>query len=272
MKESLTREKDEEIYRLLLELKQAQDSEMEIKGRIIDQCLDLVGNTAKSLVRKARYQTGSIAEIDVRDLTQEAILSLLDEIIDRFDPDRGPSFRSYASAHIKWKLLHYLRDEQLVKMPKIYERDQRISKARGRLLGELGREPLDSEIAEETGISIKQIKEVRKLKRTYTLVSLQDESFVEDDETLLDIIDGSLDDSDSITERRMTRDSVQILAKDLQRVIYLSFWRDFPQTIIARVLDISQMQVSRLLKEAKNILREYLEEDSEEASRIKRFV
>jgi RNA polymerase sigma-B factor len=180
------------------------------------------------------------------DLFQVASLALV-KAVDRFDPDRGVEFTSYATTTIIGELKRHFRDRAWsVRAPRrIQELYLELGQAVNDLTHSLGRSPTIAELAVTTGASEEDVLEALEAGHGYRAASLDAPS--EDDETIADRL-GALDDQFAHAERRMELGPhVARLPKREQLILKLRFEDDLTQSEIAAKLGISQMHVSRLL-------------------------
>ncbi|MBD0311237.1 MAG: sigma-70 family RNA polymerase sigma factor, partial [Microcoleus sp. T1-bin1] len=112
------------------------------------------------LVRNIAYRVSQQCTEPYEDLQQIGYLGLI-RAIERFDPNQGCAFSSFAVPYIRGEMLHFLRDKgSLVKIPRrwqeLQQEGQRVSK---KLAATLGRLPKDAEIAQELKVSLKDWRE-----------------------------------------------------------------------------------------------------------------
>jgi RNA polymerase sigma-B factor len=185
----------------------------------------------------------------IEDLEQVANIGLL-KTIDRFDPDRGVQFSTYATATIIGELKRHLRDKAwAMRIPRgLKQSSLLIGQLEQELSQRLGRSPRVSELAEAADLSEEEVIEALDAGRTYTLASL--DAPVGDEEDSRSRIDdlASNDDDLGLAERLGTvAEAISSLPERQRRALYLRFYEDLTQTEIAAELGISQMHVSRLL-------------------------
>ena len=198
---------------------------------------------ARSLAR--RYaQRG-----DLDDLNQVASLALL-KAIDRFDPDRGLAFSSFAVPTILGELKRYFRDKGwMVRVPRdVQELNLRLNKITESLTSELGRSPTPAELADRTGTTVEQVLEARAANSAHRPESL-DKPVTEDGEPLLDLAGGSIDLGYERAETAAVVDGLLSRLGEREReILRLRFAEDLTQAEIGEQMGISQMHVSRLIR------------------------
>ena len=140
---------------------------------------------------------------------------------------------------------------------RVKERAAVIRNARSELASELGREPVLSELSERTGISAEDISVAETA--TSTADSLQ-RSAGEDGLTLENVL-GDWSVEERLLERVSLREALERLGAKERQVVALRFYRGMTQAEAAKVLSVSQVQVSRIERRAIDALRESLKEN-----------
>jgi RNA polymerase sigma-B factor len=198
------------------------------------------------------------------DLLQVASLGLL-KAVDRFDPERGLEFSTYATPTIVGELKRHFRDKGwAVRVPRrVQELHLRLGAVVSTLSQELGRSPTIPEIAQAAKVSEEEVVEAIEAGHAYRFTSLDAPSGGEDDSALanqLGVEDQALVDS----EHRVALSPLIARFPPRERMIlHLRFFEGMTQSEIANRLGISQMHVSRLLARSLAQLREAsTEEDS----------
>ena len=201
---------------------------------------------ARSLAR--RYERSGEP---MDDLVQVASLALV-KAIDRFQPGHATAFSSFAVPTIVGELKRHFRDRAWsVRPPRpVQELSLRIARASSELSQELDRAPTVGELAAVLDSDEEQILEALQALRGRHAVSLQ--APAGDEAGPLDIQDalGSLDEQFALAESRILIDSLGAgLAPRSRELLRLRFEQDLTQREIGELLGVSQMQVSRLLRE-----------------------
>ena len=194
--------------------------------------------------------------VDADDLYQLGCVGLL-KAIDGFDESFGTRFSTYAVPKISGEIRRFLRDDGAVKVSRgVKEQAAQIRAARGLLEQRIGREPTLSELARETGISVEDI--VFAETATGPAESLQRESG--EDGFSLELILGDYGAEEKMLEHVALRSAVEKLPERERQVIALRFFHGMTQQNCARVLNVSQVQISRLERKAIGELRDMLGE------------
>jgi RNA polymerase sigma-B factor len=205
---------------------------------------------ARSLAHRYRY-SGEPTE----DLEQVASLGLLNAI-DRFDPERGVAFSSFAVPTILGELRRYFRDRTwALRAPReLQELSVRIEAGRDELTSSLGRQPTMAELSDRLGVSEERILQALELVLAYHTVPLDGHG--PSDGEAADP-PGRIDDGYARAEDRAVLAPLlgTLSARDAE-IVLLRFREDLTQDDIARLVGISQMQVSRVLARSLNKLRD----------------
>jgi RNA polymerase sigma-B factor len=191
----------------------------------------------------------------LEDLIQVASIGLI-KAIDRFDPERGVKFSTYATATVVGELKRHFRDKGwALRVPRrLQEAGMSVGRAVTDLSQELGRAPTVNEIARRTGLSEEEVLEAMETAQAYTASSLDaptDEEGATEGERL-----GEEEDAFELLEGwTSVAPAIRELPKRERTILYLRFFRGLTQTQIAEELGISQMHVSRLLSRTLEELR-----------------
>ena len=191
---------------------------------------------------------------EAEDLFQLGCLGFL-KAVDGFDPEFGTQFSTYAVPKIAGEIRRFLRDDGAVKVSRgLKEQAAAIKTARNALTNVLGREPTVSEISEQTGIPPEQIA----LAETATAAteSIQRESG--DEGFSLEDILSDTESEEKLLEKIALRQAISALPDRECLVIRLRYFHGLTQERVAKVLAVSQVQVSRIEKKAIARLRELM--------------
>ena len=197
------------------------------------------------------------------DLIQVAALGLL-KAVDRFDPERGLEFSTYATPTIVGELKRHFRDKGwAVRVPRrVQELHLRLGSGVGILSQELGRSPTIGEIAQSAAVSEEEVLEAIEAGHAYRFTSL-DAPAGNDEELSLSSELGAEDQGLIDSEHRVALSPLIAQFPPRERMIlHLRFFEGMTQSEIASRLGISQMHVSRLLARALTQLRSQAEDDS----------
>ena len=189
--------------------------------------------------------------VEPDDLYQLGCLGFL-KAVQGFDFTYGTCFSTYAVPKIAGEIRRFLRDDGTVKVSRsIREQAQMLYSARERLRQELGREPALSELSETTGLTLEEI--ARTEIATDTPESLQRETA---DGLTLEGMLGTEAPEEAMVERIALRQAVDALPKKERMTILLRYFKGLTQQQAARILGVSQVQISRLERRGLQRLRE----------------
>lgn len=212
----------------------------------------LVTENAGLIWSIARRFTGRGTELE--DLYQLGCLGFL-KAVEGFDPEFGTQFSTYAVPKISGEIRRFLRDDGAVKVSRgIKEQSAVIRQARSRLSVALGREPTVTEIASQTGFTPEEIAVAETA--TAAIESIQRESGEEG--FSLEQILTDTESEEKMVEKIALSQAITRLSEREAMVIKLRYFHCLTQQRIARLLDVSQVQVSRIEKKALAHLKELL--------------
>jgi RNA polymerase sigma-B factor len=216
--------------------------------RARDQLIERFLPLARKLAHRYRG-----AHEPYEDLLQVASLGLV-KAVDRFEPDRGTAFSSFAVPTILGELKRYFRDlGWSVHVPRgAQERALKVEEAEQKLTTQRGRPPTVPELAEYLELSIEEVLDALETAGAHHAVSLDAPHSDEDGEsTTLAASFGQCDERYELIEDGLTISTVaRQLPRGEREVLELRFVEDLTQTQIAERIGVSQMQVSRILRHA----------------------
>ncbi len=191
----------------------------------------------------------------VEDLEQIATLGLL-KAVERFEPERGLAFSTFATPTISGEIKRHFRDRSWsVRVPRaLQELGLRLTATVADLTNDLGRSPTLAEIATELEVEPEAVLEAMEANRAYATQSL-DAQLPGDDRTLGDTIGGEEPGMDDVEVKMVVGDLLATLPEREQTILRLRFFDGLTQTEIANQVGISQMHVSRLLARSLETLR-----------------
>lgn len=188
------------------------------------------------------------------DLVQVGTLGLI-AAIERYDPDSGVNFVTYATPTIVGFIKHHLRDcTWALKIPRrLRELGMGLHKLREELEQRLGRPPTATEMAEAAGVSEERLLQAMEVSQLYHATSLDASALSEENGEVPSIAEamGSNDPAfKAFEDREAVWKALDRLADRERQVIYHRFFQEATQQEVAGVLGISQMHVSRLERRA----------------------
>lgn len=192
---------------------------------------------------------------DQEDLYQLGCLGFL-KAVEAFDLEYGTQFSTYAVPKISGEIRRYLRDDGAVKVSRsIKERAITIKMTRMSLTNSLGREPTLQELSEKTGVSPEDIAIAESA--TATVESIQQQTG--DDGFSLEHVLSDTESEERILEKISLKQAIRSLPEREATVIQLRYYHGLTQERISRVLQVSQVQVSRIEKKALLHLKELMD-------------
>ena len=217
-------------------------------GRARDQLVERFLPLARQLAR--RYQR---AGEPLDDLLQVASLGLI-KAIDRFDPDREIAFSSYAVPTILGEIKRYFRDRTwAVRVPRdLQELTLKVDRAVGELSETLRRQPSVAEIATAVGSEEEEVLEALQAGGAYRAVSFDAPRSGRDEDvaTVGDSVGVDEDGFDRAEERATLKQLMATVTPREREVLRMRFEQDMTQAEIGAVIGVSQMQVSRVIRQA----------------------
>jgi len=227
----------------LIARSQAGDSEA--KEALVTENTGLIWSVARRFIGRG---------VEADDLYQLGCLGFL-KAVDGFDLAFGTQFSTYAVPKIAGEIRRFLRDDGTVKVSRgIKERAAVIKLTRNQLMNALGREPSIQEIANQTGFSAEDIAIAENA--TASIESIQQETG-EDGFTLENVLSNT-ESEESLLERLSLRQAIDRLPERETMVIRLRYFHGLTQERVSKVLQVSQVQVSRIEKKALAQLREFI--------------
>ncbi len=193
-----------------------------------------------------RYHGGA----DADDLQQVASLGLL-KAIERFDPGRGLAFTSFAVPTILGELKRYFRDHGwTVRVPRdLQELKLRVDTISHTLTGELGRSPTPAELAERANATIEQILEAHAAATAHHPDSL-DQPLTDEGDHAIDFLAANEPGFERVEDAAFVDGLLNTLSDRERTILRLRFENDLTQAEIGARLGISQMHVSRVIRQA----------------------
>jgi RNA polymerase sigma-B factor len=189
------------------------------------------------------------------DLLQVALVGLL-KSVERFDPERGLAFSSFATPTIEGELKRHFRDKRwAVRVPRrLQELMLEVNQSVATLTQRRGRSPTIEEIAADTSLSSEDVLEALEAGRAIVAAPIEND----DKEGTGGVIDrrGSVDTGIEAVEQRMiVSQLLDSLPTRERAIVVLRFYEGLTQSEIAKRLGVSQMQISRILARTLDRLR-----------------
>ncbi|MBC7286616.1 MAG: SigB/SigF/SigG family RNA polymerase sigma factor [Armatimonadetes bacterium] len=244
----------EELFRIL---RSARDLSVrrEVREELLRRHEGLVRHVVKDYVASGE---------SYEDLYGVGMLGLINAV-DRFDPNRGTRFATFAVPTIRGEIRRYFRDKTWgVRVPRrVQELSLKARETVERLTAARGRSPSYEELARELGVTEDEIIEALEVSRQYEPASIeQPQVETDEDEALTAAERAGLTDPEieAIADREAIAAALKLLSPRERDVIRLRYFEGLSQAEVGKRLGISQMHVSRLQHRALNKLREILGE------------
>lgn len=226
-------------------LRLAKQGDRDASQTLVEENSGLIWSVARRFFGKG---------VDPDDLYQLGCVGFL-KAIEGFDEEYGTKFSTYAVPKISGEIRRFLRDDGSVKVSRsIKEQAAKIRQARTALEQRIGREPTMSELSRETGLSAEDIAFAETA--TGPADSIHRESG--DDGFTLELVLGDFGAEEKLVEHVALRAAIEKLPPRERQVIALRYYHGMTQQNCARVMHVSQVQISRLERRAVDMLRENL--------------
>ena len=228
-------------------IRRAQNGDKEASERLVTENAGLIWSVAKRFLGR-----GTEAE----DLYQLGCLGFL-KAVEGFDLEFGTQFSTYAVPKISGEIRRFLRDDGAIKVSRsLKERSAAVRSARALLGSALGREPSIKELSEHLGLAPEDIAQAEAATREVESIHREcgEEGF-----TLENVLTDT-ESEERMLEKIALRQAIAELPEREKCVISLRYFHGLTQDRVAKVLDVSQVQVSRIEKKAIGILRDKIGE------------
>ncbi len=230
----------EELIRL------AQDGDRNASEKLVTENSGLIWSVARRFI-------GRGAETD--DLYQLGCMGFL-KAVEGFDPGFGTQFSTYAVPKIAGEIRRFLRDDGAVKVSRsIKEQAASIKSIRNKLTPLLGREPTIQELSAHTGFTPEEIA----IAETATAATESIQQQTGEEGFCLENILTDTESEERMVEKIALRQAVEKLPERERMVIQLRYYHCLTQQRVARVMEVSQVQVSRIEKKALEKIREFMQ-------------
>jgi RNA polymerase sigma-B factor len=251
----------EQSARLFHELAGTEEADhrSRLRDDLVQLHLPLVEHFARRFVNRGE---------PLDDLLQVGTIGLI-KAVDRFDPERGVEFSTYATPTIVGEIKRHFRDRGwAIRVPRrLQELRISITAATAELTQEHGRAPTVKELAERTGVSEEDVSEGLESANAYSTLSLDAPDSGDDSAlSMIDVIGGDDEALEHVENRETIKPLLEALDPREKHILTLRFFRGMTQSQIAAEVGISQMHVSRLLARTLARLRESLTEQEYDGS------
>ena len=251
----LPREELRELHRRYKETNDPAERDR-IRSQLVDSYHDFVYFLARKFQNRGE---------PLEDIVQVGYLGLI-KAIERFDPDLGYEFTTFATLTVAGEIKRYFRDKgTAIRFPRrLQELHQSVVRVNEQMKNELGREPTVGELAERLGVTPDDVTEAMEIGPAFVPLSL-DQPVASADGDSRSVAE-QIGDEDPELGRVEMRDvldrAMEHLTPRERSIMAMRFYEQLSQSEIARRLGISQMHVSRLQRAALEQLRKYVPQES----------
>ncbi len=231
-------------------LKEGSPQYAELRNQLVRMHLPLVEHLARRFRNRGE---------PLDDLTQVATIGLI-KSVDRFDPDRGVEFSTYATPTVVGEIKRHFRDKGwAVRVPRrLQELRLALTTATAELSQLHGRSPTVHELAEKLAISEEEVLEGLESANAYSTLSLDVPDTDDESPAVADTLGAEDEALEGVEYRESLKPLLEGLPPREKRILLLRFFGNMTQSQIAQEVGISQMHVSRLLARTLAQLREKL--------------
>lgn len=204
-------------------------------------------------------QTQCYLSWEREDLQQIARIAVVGAL-ERFDPEKEIRFKTFAYRTVSGKIMNYYRDSTWrVSIPRKYrELSTRITRAEGEYYQEHGNTPTTEQLADILNMDKYELQEAIEAKQASQTTSLS-EQLNEEEGNVTELYLGKDDSNlDAVEWKKDLKIAMEALSEPQKQVIYYRYFEDLTQSKIAKILEVSQMQVSRLEKSALEKIRSFM--------------
>ncbi len=248
----LSREELRELHRRYRDSKDPAE-----RDRLREQLVNAYHDFVYFLARKFQYRGEPLD-----DIVQVGYLGLI-KAIERFNPDLGYEFTTFATLTVAGEIKRHFRDKgTAIRFPRrLQELHQSVVRVNEEMKNELGREPTVTELAERLAVSTDDVTEAMEMGPAYAPQSLDQpvgSKDGDDGRAIADRIGGEDPELNRVEMRDLLNRAMEHLTPRERAIMAMRFYEEMSQSEIARRLGISQMHVSRLQRAALEQLRKYV--------------
>jgi RNA polymerase sigma-B factor len=211
-------------------------------------CLDevIVLNRCVAEAVANRYRGRGVAQEDLHQAAYEGLV----KAVHKFDPSVRPDLLTYAVPSIRGEVQRWFRDKSWVVRPprRLQELQWRISRSRESLIQQLGREPDEDELCQETDCSRVELDEALQAYGCFQPVSLDRPVGEQGALTVGDLLEDEDEECAAVEARATLAPALRMLPPRDRRILFLRYCEHRSQKEIGAELGVTQMQVSRLLE------------------------
>ena len=235
-----------------------EDGDVRARQALIERHIGFVRRLAQRYAHRGE---------NLEDLTQVGCVGLI-KAIDRFDGQYKVTLATYAAPNVLGEIKRHFRDKGwAMRVPRdVQELNVKLGRVVDELTGKLGRSPSVEELAKTTHSTTEQVVEALDSSRAYNTVSLSAPAPDEGDEDGGDPLEHFGDEDEGFElaeERQLLREGFKDLGDRERSILHMRFFLGMTQSEIADQVGISQMHVSRLIRQSIDRVREQLDSEPE---------
>ncbi|OOM06674.1 RNA polymerase sporulation sigma factor SigF [Clostridium saccharobutylicum] len=230
----------------------ARNGDGDAMNKLIEMNLPLVSSISKKFLNRG---------YDYEDIFQIGSIGLV-KAINNFDLTYNVKFSTYAVPMIIGEIKRFLRDDGMIKVSRnVKTLSRKIHFYKEQLTKNLKRSPTIDELADYAGVDKEEIlfaiESANSLQYLYDTIHQDDGAPV----LLIDKLSEKSDDNDNLIERIALKEALRSLDEKARQIIMLRYFKDKTQVQVAKMLGISQVQVSRIEKKVLSQMKKKLEEE-----------
>ena len=233
-------------------IKKALDGDIYARAEIVEKNIGLVWSVVKKFSGRG---------VESEDLFQIGCIGLI-KAIDKFDTSFNVKFSTYAVPMIMGEIKRFLRDDGIIKVSRgLKELSLKASTVRDILTKENGCEPTVKDIAKRIGVSPEELSfAIEASSRPESLYAVNNNE-KGDSKSLIERIEALDSFEAKVTDRLLIENLISVYPKREQEIIFLRYFKQKTQSYVAKMLGISQVQVSRIEKKLLSDMKRKIEND-----------
>lgn len=230
-------------------IEKAKNGDKESLNRLIEINMPLVSAVSKKFLNRG-YEYEDIFQIGCMGLVKA---------INNFNPDFNVKFSTYAVPMIMGEIKRFIRDDGIIKVSRsIKNTARKLHYDKEALIKKIDREPTIQELSEYSGLSSEEIifamESANNLQYLYDTIHQDDGSPV----LLIDKLSENTEEDSELVDKLALKEALNNLDVKSRQIILLRYFKDKTQVQVAKMLGISQVQVSRIEKKVLKMMREKL--------------
>lgn len=221
-------------------IERVREGDKQAENRMVEENMGLVYSIARRFLNRG---------YDAEDLTQIGAIGLI-KAVKKFNPEFNVQFSTYAVPMITGEIKRFLRDDGAVKISRtLKENAMKGWRCEELLRRKLNRQPTINEISKESGIDVESL--IEAFEAATPPESIYESVYDNGDKEirLLDTITGE-EIEDGVINKVMIDDILSRLTEREKEIILLRYFRGKTQSEIAKIIGVSQVQISRIEKKA----------------------